>query len=151
MPVHNLIIACSPFAGPCLAPFAFFFRVLLCLTFGTMRTLLRPCGHVWGLTMRKCAPCGLERACSFLTCSCFTGIAPRCSQCLLELCSAITFKCRIGSSLSVCSAGEWFCVLCLVGLFGGLSRCVFGFFSLFCSFHQHLFLSVSPVSLSMIV
>ena len=22
-------------------------------------------------------------------------------------------------------------------LFGGLSRCVFGFFSLFCSFHQH--------------
>ena len=91
-----------------------------------MRTLLRPCGHVWGLTMRKCAPCGLERACSFLTCSYFIGAAIRCSQCLLELCSAITFKCRIGSSLSILlgwgmvlrSLSRW--VVC------GLSRCVFG-------------------------
>ena len=90
-------------------------------------------------------------AVSYLTCSCITGLAPRCSQCLLELCSAITFNCRIGSSLSVLLGWGMVSRLCLVGLFGGLSRCVFGFFSWFCSFHQHLFLSVSPVSLSMIV
>ena len=63
MPVHKLVSACSSIAGPCW-PFCLLLPVLLCLTFGTMRTLLLPCGHVWGLTMRKCAPCGLERVCS---------------------------------------------------------------------------------------
>ena len=48
-----------------------------------------------------------------LTCSCFTGIAPRCSQCLLDLCSTITLNAalarlfpfaRLGNGFAFCAS-----------------------------------------------
>ena len=55
MPVHILIAACSPFAGPW--PFLPSSSVCCFASFlEHCANMLQPCGHVWGLTMRKCAP-----------------------------------------------------------------------------------------------
>ena len=89
---------------PLLAPFAFFSRVLPCLTFGTMRIVLLPCGHVWGLTMRKGAPCGLERACSSFNVLIRQNYVPR------------PIKCHIGLYLLVL-LGWGMVFVCFVWLF----------------------------------
>ena len=152
MPVHNLIYCMLAFCWPLLGPFCLLLPCVALPTFGTLCSLLQPCGHVWGLTMRKCAPRGLERMFPFLMCSCFTSLAPRCSQCLLELCSTLSLLiAALARLFPFCSAGEWFFGWFRVVLLRGLPRCVFGPFLCLAHFTSTLSLSVSLVSLSMIV
>ena len=152
MPVHSLIYCMLAFCWPLPGPFCLLLPVLLCQIFGTLRPLLRPCGHVWGLTMRKCAPCGLERACSsFSVLMLHRHSSSVSSVSCGTMFHALPFNCRASSSLSVLHG--WGMVFRLVPRWVALWFVALCFrpFPLFGSFTSTLSLSVSPVSLSMIV
>ena len=73
----------------------------------------------------------------FLMCSCFTSLAPRCSQCLLELCSTLSLLIAALARLFPFCSG-WGMVFRLVPCCVALWSAALCFrFPLFGSFHQH--------------
>ena len=153
MPVHNLIYCMLAFCWPLLGPFCL---LLPCVALPNFWNIALVAPAVWPrVGVDDAQMCPLRsgaRVFPFLMCSCFTSLAPRCSQCLLELCSTLSLLiAALARLFPFCSAGERFFVWFRVVLLRGLPRCVFGPFLCLAHFTSTLSLSVSPVSLSMIV